>query len=170
MRIACMSVVLLINLIFQPTLFRYIEIIGIGPNTAVIIIVCYAMLRGDTEGAVFGFFSGLLQDIVFGRIIGLYAMLGLLTGYFFGKPFKDFYRESYLLPVFLVSTAVITYEFCFYLLTFLFLGHVDLLFYFWRIMLPTMVYSTLLAIPVYRLIYIINKGVENYEHKKRKLF
>ena len=170
MRIACMSVFLLTNLILQSTLFRHIEIIGIRPNTAVVLIVCYAMLRGDVEGAIFGFFAGLLQDIVFGRIIGLYAMLGLLTGYFCGKPFKDFYRENYLLPIFLISMAVITYEFFFYLLTFLFQGHVDLLFYFWRIMLPTMAYSTLLAIPLYRLVYAVNSAVEKYEKKNRKLF
>ncbi len=162
--------VILLNFILQSTLFEHIEIIGIKPNTAIIIVVSYAMLRGDLEGAIIGFFSGLLQDIFFGRFIGLYSLLGMLTGYFCGKPFKNFYSENFILPLFLVAVSIIGYEFAFYFSSFLFRGKVDFFYYFGTIILPEAAYNTILSIPIYRLVYAINDKICEFERKNRKLF
>ncbi len=170
MRVFVMTLVLIVNLIFQSTLLPAIAVIGIKPNTALLIIVTYAMLRGDIEGAILGFFAGLLQDIMFGRVVGLYALLGLLTGFVCGKPFKDFYRENYMIPIVLVGIATMGYELMFYFFYFLFQGKVDLLVYFGRIILPEAVYTVVVTIPLYRLMYAINKRLELHERYTRKLF
>ena len=170
MRFIVMAFILIVNFILQSTLFNAIQIIGIAPNTAILIIVTYALLRGDMEGALVGFFTGLLQDILFGRVIGLYALLGLLLGFFCGKPFKDFYRENYTIPFFLVGVGYFAYEFAFFFLYFLFQGHVDLFYYFGRIILPGAVYTIILTIPVYRLMYAVNNKLECHERYTRKLF
>ncbi len=170
MRILTTSLVVIINFILQSTLFEYIEIIGIIPNTAIIIIVSYAMLRDDVEGAIIGFFSGLLQDMFFGRVIGLYAFLGMITGYLCGKPFKDYYNESYILPLILVVASVIGYEFVFYCTSFLFRGKIDIIYYFGNIIFPESAYTAILTLPVYRIVYVVNTKVLSYEKKKRKLF
>jgi rod shape-determining protein MreD len=170
MRIATTGIVIFINFILQSTLFDYIKIGAIKPNTALIIIACYAILRGDVEGSIIGFFSGLLQDIFFGRIIGLYALLGALVGYFCGKPFRNFYSESFVLPIVLVALSSLFYEFGFYFFSFLFRGRVDFLYYVWAIILPGTAYATILSVPVYRLIYGINGKVLERENRRRKLF
>lgn len=170
LRILVTSLLILTSFILQSTVFPYIEVIGVKPNTALIIIVSYGILRGDVEGAVVGFFSGLLQDIFFGDIIGLYAMLGMLTGFISGKPFKDFFRENDLLPLLVVAIAAMVYEFSIFLTTHLLLGRIDIWHYFRTIILPSAVYTAVLTIPLYRLMYFINGRLERGEKLRRKLF
>ena len=99
MRILLTGILIFVNFILQTTLLPYISIGGILPNTALIIVVSYALLRGSTEGAIVGFFSGLPIDIFFGTSFGYYTLLFLLAGLLIGRSQKDFYRENYLLPI-----------------------------------------------------------------------
>ena len=170
LRIGITSAILILNLVLQSTLFTYIEILGVKPNTALIIIVSYSILRGDVEGSILGFFAGLLQDIYFNEFIGLYALLGMLIGYFCGKPFKSFFRENFFLPMALVALSSLLHQFFVYVAFFLFRARLDLPFYFRTIMLPASVYTVVLAVPVYLLLYWINNKLENYEKIRRNFF
>lgn len=170
MRLAITFLIVFVNLILQSTVFEYIQIAGIKPNIAILIVITYAMLRGDIEGAILGFFSGLLQDIFSGRVIGIHALLGTLTGYFCGKPFKDFYKENYMLPLLLTLLGSLFYEFIFYFTSFLFLGKTEMFYYLRKIMIPTTIYTTALSLPAYRLLYVINNKLEEKESVSRKLF
>ena len=158
------------NMILQSTVYGYIEILGVRPNTALILIISYAMLRGDVEGAIVGFFVGLLQDAFFGRYIGLHALLCMLAGYLCGKPFKDFYRESYLQPMLLIGITTLVYEFVFYCSNFLLRGRLDVALYMQKIILPGTIYALILSLPVYHFLYIVNKKLEAREWAKRKRF
>jgi rod shape-determining protein MreD len=156
------------NFILQTTWLKYISILGVVPMTAILIVVCYAILRGDVEGAVVGFSAGLLQDIFFMDYIGLYALLFAVTGFVCGKPFKDFFTDSFLLPVILVMLAILGYETVFYFINFVMRGrYFD---YFRIIILPETIYTMLLAIPVYRLVFALNKWLEQHEGKNRNVF
>ncbi len=170
LRFFSMFFVIIINFILQSTLFQYITIAGIKPNTAILIIVCYAILRGDVEGAIAGFFAGLLQDMFFGYNLGLFALLGALTGFVCGKPFKDFFRENYLLPVVLTVLSMLAYELMFYVTSFLLAGRTEFSYYFNRVILPETIYTTLLSLLMYRIIYGINRRLEAHEKKHKSLF
>jgi len=137
------------------------------PNTALIIVVTYAMLRGDVEGALVGFCAGLLADIFFGRIIGVSALLMMFTGFFCGKPFKDFFKENYIAPIILVGIASLAYEFMFFVFNFLLLGRTNFLRYFGQIIIPTAVYNLVLCVFIYRMMYGINGLLEKREERKR---
>jgi len=170
MRIISVALIIFISFILQSTVFQYIDLFGIRPNTALIIAVAFALLRTDIEGAVIGFLSGLLQDLVFGRVIGLNALLYMCIGALCAKPFKDFYRENYFLPIFLVAVATIFYELSIFSATFLFRGRLDMLYYLQRIIIPSVAYNAFLAFPVYRLIYSINKALEERERSGRRFY
>jgi len=170
MRILITALVVFINFIIQSSLFMHIEFFGIRPNSALIIVVAISILRTDIDGAVTGFFAGLLQDIVFGRAIGLNALLYMCIGAVCGKPFKNFYRENYFLPIFLVAGATFFYEFAIFVASFLFRGRLDMPFYFQRIILPSLAYNAFLAFPIYRIIYSINKFIENKELAGRRFY
>ena len=168
MRVLVMGSVIYGNFILQTTLFRHVAIMGVRPMTAMLLVVSYAILRGDVEGAVFGFFTGLLQDIFFMDYLGLYALLFAVTGYLCGKPFKDFFTDSFILPVALTLFGMIGYECVFYFINFSLRGR--LLDYFRIIILPETIYTMLLAVPVYRVIFALNKRLEQYEKKRRSMF
>jgi len=167
MRIFVIGFIILLNFILQTTLLGHTAVFGIMPNTALIIVVTYAMLRGDVEGAIVGFVCGLLNDIFFGQVIGVSALLLMLTGFLCGKPFKDFFKENYIAPIILVGVASVAYELVFYILNFLLLGRVDFLRYFAQIILPTAVYNLLLCAFIYRMMYGINGLLTKREDRKR---
>jgi len=166
MRIFILAIIVLLNFILQTTLMHYIAIGQIIPNTALVIIICYALIRNDIEGAIFGFFVGLLNDIFFGHIVGVTSLLMLTTGYFSGKVFKDFYKENYIVSFILVATASLIYEFMFYMVNFLLIGRTNFLRYFAHIILPTAAYNLVVCIFIYKIIYSINNKLEKRYNKK----
>lgn len=157
MRILFLSIIVFFNFIISSTLLQHIAILGILPNTALIIVVCYATLRNDVEGALLGFFAGLLQDIFFGRIIGVGALLMMFMGFFAGKPFRDFFKESYIAPLLLVAGASLTYEFMFYVINFLLLGRTNFIRYLGQIILPTTAYNLLFSVFIYKAVYSLER-------------
>ncbi|MCL2610162.1 MAG: rod shape-determining protein MreD [Defluviitaleaceae bacterium] len=170
LRILIVLLIIFINFILQSTLFHSIAIFGITPNTAIVIIVAFAIMRQDIEGAIIGFFAGLLQDIFFGNVIGLTALLYMFIGFLCGKPFKEFYLENYILPIALVGTSTILYNFLYYVINFLFRARLDFFTYFGIIILPETIYNIVLTLPLYIVLYQINKALEKRENEKRRMF
>ena len=170
MRPLVMGALILINYVLQTSVLPHVAIFGITPDTALIFVVSYGVLRGDVEGAIFGFSAGMLQDLFSGGPIGMFALFGLLIGYASGKPFRDFFKDNYFLPFFIVLIAILFMQFMIYVSSFLLLGHINLALYARTIILPTTVYTTLLAIPLYSLLHFVNGRVERFEQARRNLF
>ena len=167
MRVAIFSFVILLNFIISTTWLQALSFGGILPNTTLIIVVSYALLRDDIEGAVMGFGAGLLYDMFFSPIIGISAMLMMLTGYFAGKPFRDFFKENYILAVALVAGGSLFYEFMYYVINFLLMGRTDFFRYLGIVILPTTAYNLVLCVFVYRLVYGINNMLTKREENRR---
>lgn len=169
MRIFVVSMILLISNILQSTVFDVIRIRGISPNFNIIIIVSFALLRGSTEGSIVGFCAGLLTDTVFGTSRGYLAIVGALIGYFSGKFHEDFYSENLVLPFVLTLISTIVYGFA-SSLPFLLRGKLNYIYFIRSIIIPETIYTVILSIIVYQLVYVINRAIEKSEHTKRKIF
>ena len=170
MRILITAVYIIINFLIQSTILHYIEIRGVIPNTTIILVVSYALLRGSTEGAIVGFFTGLLQDIFFGTSIGYFALFTTVTGYLFGRGNHNFYRENYILPMMLCAVAVLLYETMIYITSFLFRGQLNIIYILVNTILPETVYSCIFTIPLYRILFGTNEWLELKEKYKYRLF
>ena len=169
-RILVMAVIIIVNFVLQSALFPELALLGVTPDTALVLIVSYGILRGDIEGAVFGFFSGLMFDMFAGMFLGLFALLGFLTGYVCGKPFKDFFKDNYFLPFVVVVMASIVYQVIVYILTQMFAGNLDFLHYARTIILPQTIYTASLSIPLYGFLHFVNAKIEIHENNFRSLF
>ncbi|MCL1998327.1 MAG: rod shape-determining protein MreD [Turicibacter sp.] len=169
-RVACLGVLILINFVFQTTVLVRFSILGVSPDTAVVFIVCYGILRGDVEGAIFGFFVGLMHDVFGADFVGIHAMFGLLAGYVAGKPFKDYFKDNYVLPFSIVVGVVFVYQIMMFFVAFLFRGQLDFLFYFRTIVLPKTIYTALFSLPLYGMLFILNAKLESYEDDRRNFF
>ena len=130
MRILCSALIIFVNFILQTTLFPLLAVRGIFPNTALIIVTSYALLRGSKEGAVMGGFTGLLMDIFFSKMIGFYTLLYLGIGLLFGRSQKNFYRENYILPIIFCAVSTVMYQAVLYIVGFVFRGEGEELFTF----------------------------------------
>lgn len=170
MRILITALILIVNFILQTTLFPLLAIRGIFPNTALIIVTSYALLRGSKEGAIAGGFTGLLMDIFFSRMIGFYTLLYLAIGLFFGRSQRNFYRENYLLPVIFCTISTVIYQAVIYITGFLFRGEGNIVHFLISILMPEIVYTAIVTILVYRILFAINEWLELKEKYKYRLF
>lgn len=170
MRILATALIIFVNFILQTTLFPMLAIRGIFPNTALIIVTSYALLRGSKEGAIVGGFTGLMMDIFFSKMIGFYTVLYLAIGFLFGRSQKNFYRENYLLPVIFCTVSTVMYQAVLYITGFMFRGEGNILYFLFSILGPELVYTAIVTILVYRILFGINEWLELKEKYKYRLF
>lgn len=170
MRIALTALLIFVNFILQTTLFTHFAIQGIFPNTALILVTSYALLRGSKEGAYVGGATGLLMDVFFHTYIGFYTVLYAALAYLFGRSQRDFYRENYLLPVIFCVISTCIYEAVLYTTGFLFQGNGNILFFLLKVLLPEVVYTAIVTILYYRILFAVNEWLEVKEKYKYRLF
>lgn len=136
------------------------------PNLLLILVVSTAYMRGRTSGLLAGFFSGLLIDIMFGSLFGLYALFLMLIGYLAGYTNKIYSKDDYALPLILIAIASFVYQFLYYVFEFLLRGKLDFLFYLRRIIIPEIIYTVAVATIVYKLLHIINNRLDRNENEE----
>ena len=170
MRILCSALIIFVNFILQTTLFPLLAVRGIFPNTALIIVTSYALLRGSKEGAIMGGFTGLMMDIFFSKMIGFYTLLYLGIGLLFGRSQKNFYRENYILPIIFCVVSTVMYQAVLYIVGFVFRGEGNLLYFLFSVLGPELVYTAIVTILVYRILFGINEWLELKEKYKYRLF
>lgn len=163
----CISIIVLL----QSTVFNYIEVFGIKPNLVIVFIVAVSLLRGSGEGMTVGFFAGLSQDLLFGRTIGLYALLGLYLGLGIGSLNRRLYRENYVVVIFFTFVSTVVYELVVYLshgLRALFSGSLDILYALRAVILPEAVYNSIVSIFLYILVFKLDGIFEEQTKTSRQ--
>jgi len=143
---------------------------GIKPNTAIIIVISIAFMRGEYEGALTGFIAGFLQDSFFGFFLGMHIFISMTIGFIVGKFLRGFYKDSILIPLIVTVCADFVYQFVYYAFNILLRGYTNLFYFLHRIILPEIVYTAIFAVFMYKLLYIINDKIEEKEKYRRKLF
>ena len=152
--------------ILQSTVFRGLSFAGIVPNLLLVVTASLGFMRGDKTGLLAGFFCGLLVDIFFGDVIGLYAMIYMYIGYLNGKFSGIFYPENIKLPLILISFSNLLYGTFTYLLLFMMRGRFKFDFYFWNVIFPEVLYTILVALVLYPLILYLHYLLEGRKLKK----
>lgn len=145
--------------VLQTTVFRSIELADVVPNLLLVVTVTYAYLRGRTSGVLVGFFCGLLLDMMYGSVIGLYAFILMTVGFFVGFCQKIYFRESLLLPAVLIAGSDLIYGIFYYITEFLMRGRLHFGFYFLYRILPEMVYTAVVGILFFRILVFFEKLV-----------
>lgn len=156
--------------VLQGTWFDAISFNGISPNLLLILTVSLGLLRGKKTGLLVGFFSGLLLDIFIGSFIGFYAMMYMYLGFFGGLFSLIFYPEDVKLPVITIAVSNIIYGFLCYVFFFLLKGKLDIGYYMVHVTLPETIYTTVVTILIYPLLFVINRALERSERKQARKF
>ena len=152
-----MLFLILISIILQSTVCQMIAIGSIKPNLLIILTVSFGLMRGRRDGLLTGFFCGLSSDLFFSSIIGFHALLYMFVGYFSGYFYRIFYDDDIKTPIFLISICDLVYGILQYGFMFLLRGRIHFFFYLKRIILPEVIYTLLITIFCYQILYKINK-------------
>ncbi|MDD5949466.1 MAG: rod shape-determining protein MreD [Lachnospiraceae bacterium] len=164
-RIITLGILIIFCYVLQVGVFSYFKMAGIIPNIMLILVVSFAIMRGQVEGMLVGFFCGLLIDVMAGDAVGLYALLYLFIGYVNGYFHLLFYANNILLPLGMILGNSVVYNLIVYVFSFLLRNKTDFGFYFMHVMMPEVVYTFLVAIFLYNVLLWINRFLEQLEKR-----
>lgn len=155
------ALMILICFLLQSTVFQTLSIGSISPNLMVVLASSFGFMRGKKEGMWVGFFCGLLEDIFYGRLLGMHALIYMYIGYANGYFNHIFYGEDIKLPICLISISELVYGLGTYMIMFVMRSRFAFSYYLTRIILPELVYTIILTLIFYRFIYTVNRRLEN---------
>ncbi|WP_026508694.1 rod shape-determining protein MreD [Butyrivibrio sp. MC2013] len=163
-------VLIIICFIFQSSVFSYFSFGGIVPNLLIIITASTAMMRGEKAGLFTGFFAGLLADIFFGDFICIYAIIYMYEGYICGFFHRVFFPDNYILPLALISISDFISGFIYYILMFLLRARFDMGHYMTHVIIPELIYTSVVAVFVYPIILFVNTKMDMIVSKGARKF
>lgn len=147
--------------VLQTAFFRYFAFGGTVPNCLMIITCSSGIMRGEKHGLLAGFLAGLLVDIFFGNIIGIYALLYMYAGFLSGLFHKIFFPENIILPLTLIIVCDFMYQFLCYVLLFLLRAKFDIGYYMMHQIIPEVVYTAIISLFLYPIILRINTKLDD---------
>ncbi|MCD5415028.1 MAG: rod shape-determining protein MreD [Clostridiales bacterium] len=141
--------IIMANFILHTTLFHNFKLFGVIPNTALVLVVTFSIHYGKSKGAVIGFLMGIIQDILFGRVVGMNALAYMLIGYFVGMMTHKIIMEKLVVPFLLVALSTLLNALI-NLLFIYFLGfRTEVFLLFKDIIIVEMPYNAFLSVPIY---------------------
>lgn len=170
MRKLITAIFILVCFLLQSSVFTHFAFAGIIPNLMIILTSSFGFMRGEKVGLIIGFTCGLLCDIFFGDILGLYALIMMYIGYLNGKFCGIFYPEDIKLPIGLIIISDISYGIICYIFMFLLRGRLDFPFYFSKVILPEALYTIVVTIVLYPIILIVHQRLETREKRSAQKF
>ncbi len=159
-------IVIIVCFLLQSTVFQALSIAGVVPNLLLIVTVAAGYMHGRINGIYVGLACGLLVDICYGDIIGLFGLMYMCIGYINGYAHKIYFRDDYTMPIILVSISDLLYGFFYYVFLFLLRNRLNFFFYLKRIILPELIYTVVVSIVLYKILHILNVKLERSAYKE----
>ena len=91
----------------QGTWLRAVEVLGVVPDLALVVLVFSAFRNGGPEGQVTGFLSGLAQDALSAAPLGLNALVRTVVGFAYGLASGKVFADRFLMPALLAASATL---------------------------------------------------------------
>lgn len=154
--------IICISFLLQSTVFKALSIGSISPNLMIIVTSSFGFMKGKKEGLWVGFLCGLLEDIFYGRLLGMHAMIYMYIGYANGYFNHIFYGDDIKLPISLISVSELVYGLGMYMIMFMMRSRFAFSYYLIRVILPELLYTIIITLFFYRMIYSINRRLETH--------
>lgn len=162
------ALIIISMIILQTTLFQYLNINNVSPNLFIVTIVSLSALQGRKEGLIYAIAFGLVQDILYGNIVGFYILIYMLIGALAGYLYQNYYTENIVIPLFAIGIGDMILNILIYVFTFLLRGKINIGYYIFKIAFPEITYTVFIAVVLYRLYMFYNHLITEYEKEKRK--
>ena len=160
--VICLILIFFLIYFLQANIFSTFTIAGVKPNLLVIYVLFIGLFANQFIGISFGVVIGLIIDFLYGKTIGISAVMFCIIGYLGSYFDKNFSKENKMTIIFMVAGATFIYELGAYFLNSVILKFDREFLYFTKIVLIEMLYNVLLTIIIYPLIqktgYIIDRN------------
>lgn len=159
-RYISMFILFYICFLLQTTVFAYFKISMVMPNLILLITSISGFMYGRRMGMFIGLCAGLLTDLLYGEVIGISILIFTSIGYLNGSVNKLYLKDDYVIPFASMVISDLLYGILFYLCHFLLRGRLHILFYLRSVMIPEMIYTFLVGIPLYFVIKRLDVWIE----------
>ena len=155
-KIITTAVVVIIMFLLETSVFGLLSYGRVVPNLLIFIVSVYGLIRGEYDGIFVGFFSGLLLDIFFMDVLGFYALVYMLIGYFNGQ-LNAYYviKQDFMLPLAAITLSNIALLLIDYVFFYLLNGRFYFADFLLHTLIPELIYTLGLAIVFYPLLIIL---------------
>ncbi|MBU4227413.1 rod shape-determining protein MreD, partial [bacterium] len=101
MKILLKGAIIVVALVTQLTLINSVTILGLKPDLLMVVVVVFSLRKGEKEGTISGFASGLLQDIFSTSLLGINALAKTVIGFTCGILKEEIFHEHilFIIPV-----------------------------------------------------------------------
>lgn len=144
----------------QVNIFNSFTIAGVKPNLFIIYILFIGLFANQFLGISFGVVCGLIIDLLYGKTIGITAIMLCAIGYLGSYFDRNFSKENKLTIIFMIIGATIIFEFGSYFLTSIILEFEREYLYFFKIVLIETLYNVLIVIILYPLIQKVGYSID----------
>ena len=145
-------VVFLLIYFLQVNIFSTFTIAGVRPNLFVIYVLFIGLFANQFLGISLGVVFGIILDLLYGKTIGISAVMLCIIGYLGSYFDKNFSKENKLTIIFMVAGSTLIYELGTYFLNSIILEFSREYLYFIKIVVLEILYNVLLSIILYPLI------------------
>lgn len=153
-------IVFLLIYFLQVNIFSSFTIAGVKPNLFVIYVLFIGLFANQFVGISLGVIFGIILDLLYGKTIGVSAVMLCVIGYLGSYFDKNFSKENKLTIIFMVAGSTLIYELGTYFLNSIILEFTREYLYFIKIVVLEIIYNVLLAIILYPLIQKVGYEID----------
>lgn len=136
--------ILILNLLLQSAFFPFLQLVGVKPDTLIMLVVSFSLLSGSNAGLLAGLAGGLMQDILYGGAVGYYALQYMTIGWLFGYMHGHILIGRFVLPAMFAAAAVMLRGIFMFVYMFFLRTDVPLYQMYAAVVIPEAVYTALL--------------------------
>lgn len=162
--------IIIVCFLLQCTVFQQLSFASISPNLLIIVTASFGVMRGRKEGMWVGFLCGIITDVFFGDLIGFYALFYTILGYANGFFKRIFYPEDIKLPLILIGASDFLLGNAVCILMFIMRSKFHYWYYMGNIIIPELIYTTLVTLVLYQIILKVNQKLESEEKRSASKF
>ncbi len=143
------AVIIIFILIIQVSFLSFLFMERALPDFLLVIVVVLGFLLNEKKGAVIGLCGGLLQDLLLGHTVGLFALSKMLLGIGAGLIGREVYAGRVIILFIVAFSGTLLHEILTLMLRYVFLGEVSFELSFLGHFAEMATYNSLLAILVF---------------------
>lgn len=98
---------MLAGLICQSALFPFINVAGYAPDMVLVTLIVVGVFYDKEESWKYGLFIGLLKDVLFGVVFGIYGLVYLTTVLVVSYLGASFFKENVIAPLIMFPIGII---------------------------------------------------------------
>lgn len=158
-------VFIFVAFVLQTSVLPIIPVFNCIPNLMLVLVSGYALIYGEQRGMILGVVAGLLLDSFhsehFGIFTLIYSLIGFTNGYFGHKVYED----NILFRIYITALSELGFNLLIYFIIFVFRSNFNFVYYFFNIILPKMIFTSIFAVILSRYFMYVKAQVDaqNYD-------